>query len=150
MKFLFFHICICQLIGLTGAWFTAGAVREWYPHLNKPSFCPPNWLFGPVWTILYVLMGVAGCLICGDGTCYTLWWLQLALNGVWSFLFFGRQRLDLALLDIVMLWISLALCVHQFSLVEPNAAKLFLPYWAWVSFATLLNFEYWRLNPKAV
>jgi translocator protein len=139
-------IILCQVVGIGGAISTSKSVRDWYPTLKKPFFSPPPWVFGPVWTLLYCLMGWAGALVSHDPFCLTLFVIQLGLNGIWSYLFFGIRRPDIALLDIVLMWISIALCVKYFAAVDPLAAKLFWPYWAWVSFATLLNFENWRLN----
>lgn len=147
----FWYILLCELVGVAGGFATRSNIEGWYRTLRRPSFAPPNRVFGPVWTILYALMGIAAARVVHDPTCAALFWLQLGLNGVWSFVFFAFHRMGLALLNIVALWVSIALCVHAFGQVDPVAARLFWPYWAWVSFATVLNFEFWRLNPaKAV
>lgn len=140
------YIAACQLVGVAGGLATQSQLKDWYPQLKKPWFNPPGWLFGPVWTILYVLIGLAGARVGHVPLCFGLFALQLFLNGIWSFLFFAWRRPALALLDILLLWCTIATCVHVFAAVDPVAARLFWPYWAWVSFATLLNFEIWRLN----
>lgn len=142
----FFYIALCQLVGAVSARATQSNLRDWYSTLKKPWFNPPNWLFGPVWIVLYLLMGLAGERIGHDPVCFTLFSAQLVLNGLWSFCFFAWRRPALALLDITALWILIAACVQRFATVDPVAAQLFWPYWAWVSFAVLLNFEIWRLN----
>lgn len=140
------YIVACQLVGVAGGLATHTHLKDWYAQLKKPWFNPPNWLFGPVWTILYLLMGLAGARVGHDPLCFGLFALQLFLNGIWSFVFFAWRRPALALLDILLLWCTIAACVHAFAAVDPVAARMFWPYWAWVSFATLLNFEIWRLN----
>ena len=141
-----YYILLCQFVGLIGALATQRGLGQWYPQLRKPWFNPPQWLFGPVWTTLYLFMGIAAGLVHHDPLCRTLFLVQLALNALWSPLFFGLRRPDWALLNIALLWTSLAACVHFFQPVNPWAARLFWPYWVWVSFASLLNFELWRLN----
>jgi tryptophan-rich sensory protein len=128
---------------------TAGSVRDWYPTIAKPSWNPPGWVFGPVWTVLYALMAVAAWLVWRRaGWCGALaWWtVQLALNAAWSPLFFGLHRIDLALVDIVALWAAIVGTTVAFWKVSPLAGGLFVPYLAWVSFAAVLNFTIWRLN----
>ena len=145
---LFLYLCICQLIGLAGGWATQRHLRDWYPTLKKPWFNPPNWLFAPVWTVLYILMAIAGSRIGHDPHCFQLFALQLVLNCLWSFCFFAWRNPALALADILLLWITIAACVQEFGRIDPTAAWLMWPYWLWVSFATLLNFELWRLNRR--
>ena len=140
------YIGVCQMVGLAGGLATRSHLKDWYPQLKKPWFNPPGWLFGPVWTVLYVMMGLAGARVGHDPLCFGLFALQLFLNGIWSFVFFAWHRPALALLNILLLWCTIAACVHAFAAIDPVAARLFWPYWAWVSFATLLNFEIWRLN----
>jgi len=141
--------------GLSG-WMTAGGVKGWYQTLVAPSFAPPDWLFGPVWTGLYLMMGLAAYLAgraaraSGAATAGRLAaWLfvvQLALNGIWSLLFFGLQNPGLALAEILLLWLAIGATVRQFRRLSVPAAALLLPYWAWVSFATVLNGAFWWLN----
>ena len=118
----FLYIAVCQLVGAAGGWATRKNLKDWYPALKKPWFNPPSWLFGPVWIALYVLMGLAGARVGHDPWCFFLFAAQLSLNGLWSFLFFAWRRLSLALLDITLLWICIAACVHFFATVDPVAA----------------------------
>lgn len=120
-----------------------------YQRLEQPAWAPPSWLFGPVWTTLYVLIAVAGWLVWRRvGWSPALWAyvIQLVLNAIWTPIFFGAGRYGLALVDIVILWVAIGVTVALFWRVSRPAAALMLPYWAWVTFATALNFEIWRLN----
>ena len=128
---------------------TAGSVRDWYPTLVKPAWNPPAWIFGPVWTVLYLAMAVAAWLVwrrVGWGAALVWFALQLALNATWSPVFFGMHQIGLALVNIVLLWLAIAGTMVAFWKVTPVAGWLFVPYLAWVSFATALNFVLWRLN----
>ncbi|MEI6083063.1 MAG: TspO/MBR family protein [Verrucomicrobiota bacterium] len=128
---------------------TASSVRDWYPTLVKPAWNPPAWIFGPVWTVLYLAMAVAAWLVwCRVGWGGALVWfvVQLALNATWSPVFFGMHRIGLALVNIVLLWAAIAGTMVAFWKVAPVAGWLFVPYLAWVSFATVLNYTLWRLN----
>lgn len=145
---LWAYVLLCQLVGISSGWITRSGVRDWYPTLKKPAFNPPSWVFAPVWTTLYVLIAIAGFRVSQDGLCTGLFFLQLTLNGLWSYLFFGLRSPRSGLVGIVFLWATIALCVQAFKGVDIWAARLFWPYWAWVSFATLLNFEIWRLNRR--
>ena len=135
--------------GAVGASFGPG---DWYASLQKPSWTPPGWLFGPVWTLLYILMAVAAWLVSTHGEFrrrrlpLTLFCLQLAANAAWSWLFFGLQRPGLALIDIALLWLLLTLTLVLFYTTRRASGLLLLPYWLWVSFAAALNAEIWRLN----
>ena len=126
---------------------------EWYSGLIKPALTPPGWVFGPVWTLLYAIMAVAAWLVwCRHGLANAIGPLglflgQLALNALWSYLFFGLQHPGLALLDIVFLWLVILATVKAFWRSHRPAGLLLLPYLFWVSFATYLNFQFWRLNP---
>jgi tryptophan-rich sensory protein len=138
--------------GLSG-YATSRGVATWYPTLVKPSFNPPAWVFGPVWTVLYLMMGVAAFLVWRKGLAtdgvrlaLAVFAVQLALNGLWSILFFGMQSPAWALVEILLLWLAIGATVVLFRRVVPTAAALLLPYWAWVSFATLLNASLWWLN----
>ncbi len=146
-------VAICLLAGGLGGWVTAQSVVDWYPTLNKPAWNPPAWVFGPVWTTLYVMMGVAAWLVWKKDTHFSgvrialiLFFLQLALNCLWSFLFFGLRNPALALIDIVLLLVALALTTWAFFSHSRIAGLLMVPYLAWVSFATFLNFTIWQLN----
>ncbi|QBB71007.1 tryptophan-rich sensory protein [Pseudolysobacter antarcticus] len=123
----------------------------WYAALQKPEFNPPNWVFAPVWTLLYILMAIAVWRVQRKQQHLSfeiaLWLLQLLLNGLWSWLFFGLHRPDLALIDIALLIIVLLTTVLAFARVDRIAAWLLLPYLAWVSFASMLNLSLWQLNP---
>ena len=138
------------LAALTGAWFPPG---PWYERLKKPSWRPPNWLFAPVWTVLYVMMAVAGWPVwrqagfMGAGLALAAYALQLVINAAWTPLFFGLRRLDLGLVDIVLLWLSIVAAIALFAPISVVAALLLVPYLAWVAFAGALNFALWRLNP---
>lgn len=140
------YIVLCQATGLAGARATRRGLKEWYATLRKPWFCPPNWIFGPVWSLLYLGMAVAAARVHADPVCRSLFALQLMLNATWSPLFFGLRRPGLALFNIALLWLAIGLCVQRFGQVDALAAQLMQLYWAWVSFATLLNFELFRLN----
>lgn len=131
----------------TGILFQPGA---WYEGLSKPGWTPPNWLFGPVWSVLYLMIAVAGWLVWrieGAGLAMLLWVAQLVLNGMWSWLFFGRRRMDLAFLDVVALWLAIAGFILAASPVSGMAALLFVPYLVWVTIAGALNRAVWRMNP---
>jgi benzodiazapine receptor len=127
----------------------------WYASLAKPSWNPPNTIFGPVWTVLYVIMGVAAWLVwrkvgfSGAGSALILFVAQLALNALWSYLFFGLHRPDMAFIDIVALWVVILAVAVLFWRVDHVAGGLLVPYLAWVGFASYLNFVLWRLNPGA-
>lgn len=144
------------LAGFLGACFAAGMaavlfpVGAWYDGLRKPSWNPPKWVFGPAWTLLYILMSIAGWLVwreVGLGAPIAVFGLQLALNFLWSALFFGAKRPDLALYEVVLLWLSILACILLFAPVSGWAALLLLPYLAWTGFAGFLNLAILRLNP---
>jgi tryptophan-rich sensory protein len=124
---------------------------EYYARLEKPSWAPPGWLFGPVWTVLYALMGIAAWLIAGktgsaSRTPIILWSVQLGLNATWTPVFFGLRAPGLALVNIVLLWFAILATVTAFFSRRPAAGLLLVPYLGWVSFATALNFAIWRRN----
>lgn len=148
---LIISLALPQLAGGLGAFFTISSVQSWYLTINRPSWNPPNWLFGPVWTTLYVLMGIACYLIWKSDSpvkkqLLTLYFVQLGLNTLWSPAFFGMQSLILGLAVIVPLWVSIMACIVQFRKVSPLASGLMVPYLLWVSFATVLNASIWWLN----
>jgi len=132
-----------------GSLFPPGA---WYAALDKPSWNPPNAVFGPVWTTLYILMGIAAWLVwrragfAGARTALTLYGVQLALNALWSYLFFGMQSPLAAFLELTVLWGVIVATLVRFWRVSPAAGALLIPYLCWVSFAGVLNFVIWRLN----
>jgi len=135
----------CELVGLAGTPFTITAIPTWYATLNKPFFAPPNWLFGPAWTILYFLMGVAFYLIWKQGwkkktkTAGIYFLAQLGLNFIWSPIFFGLRAPLLGLVVIVAMWTLIIMTMKKFYPLSKPASYLLLPYLLWVSFATLLN-----------
>jgi translocator protein len=142
-------IVLCLSVGALAGLVTAPAVTEWYPSLVKPSWRPPNWLFAPAWTLLYILMAIAAWLVWKTGgarSALLLWSGQLLLNFAWSFLFFGARSPGLALLDIVALWLAIAATIFAFSFKSRLAAYLLVPYLCWVSFALALNASIFMLN----
>lgn len=147
-------IVVSEAAGLIGSVATINSIPTWYAALIKPAFAPPNWVFAPVWTLLYALMGVAAYLVLQQGwhkpavrKAVTAFGSQLGLNVLWSFLFFGLHSPLLALFGIALLWFAIAWTIREFHAVCKPAAWLLVPYLAWVSFAALLNFAIWQLNP---
>ena len=139
------------LVGAFGSFFTASSVTTWYTTLAKPSFNPPSWIFAPVWTILYVLMGISFWMIWKSHSsekklAIGLFLIQFVLNAIWSPVFFGAHSIDWALALIVLLWAAIALTILVFKKISKSAAWILVPYILWVSFATVLNFAIWRLN----
>jgi translocator protein len=141
---------LCVTVGLLSGYFSNSGPGEWYRNLTKPSFNPPAFIFGPVWTVLYVMMGVAlGILWQGyqkNKYILLLFALQFFLNIVWSFLFFSYHRIDLALIDIILLWTTLAVLMRR-TWDQKGVFFLLLPYMLWVSFASILNGTLYWLNP---
>lgn len=143
---------LALIVGASSGLLTASAIPTWYAGLNKPSFNPPNWVFGPVWTVLYVLMGVAGGLVWSqDRTrerdrAMSAWVLQLALNALWTVLFFGLRSPLLALVEILALLAAIRWCMARFQDVHPWAHHLLWPYLGWVGFATVLTAAIAYLN----
>ncbi len=143
---------ICEGVGLLAAVFTAPAIKTWYPTINKPTFNPPNYLFGPVWTTLFALMGIALYLVWQvknskkKAEALQIFWLQLGLNVLWSVLFFGLHSPLLALVEIIILWLAIAMTIKKFKRVSPTAGWLLVPYLIWVSFASILNLAIVQLN----
>jgi benzodiazapine receptor len=141
---------LCFTAASMGAFFMPG---EWYAALHKPSWNPPGWIFGPAWTALYTMMAVAAWLVWRRGGWgeqrgpLLIFLTQLALNALWTPLFFGLHRPALAFAEIVLLWLAIAATLAAFRPVSRAAALLLVPYLAWVSFAAALNFALWRLNP---
>jgi benzodiazapine receptor len=150
---LFLSIIICQLAGFIGSIFTTPAIPNWYANINKPSFNPPNWVFAPVWTTLYLLMGIALFLVLRKGlsekgikTAFAVFVLQLVLNSLWSFLFFGLKSPLAAFIEIIFLLIAILISIILFFRISRVAGALLIPYIIWVSFASVLNFAIWQLN----
>jgi benzodiazapine receptor len=150
---LFSSIIICQLAGIIGSIFTTPAIPTWYANINKPTFRPPNWVFAPVWTTLYLLMGIALFLVLRKGLnekgikiAVAVFALQLVLNALWSYLFFGLESPFAAFIEIIFLWAAILISIILFFRISPVAGALLIPYIIWVSFASVLNFAIWRLN----
>ena len=150
---LFFSIMFCQLAGIIGSFFTFSSVKTWFITLNKPFFQPPSWLFSPVWITLYTLMGVALFLIWTKKKqskkhheAISIFILQLAINALWSIVFFGWHNLLLSIFVIGFLWALIVILIGRFYKIDKRAAYLLIPYLLWVSFATILNFAVWALN----
>jgi len=146
-------IAICLAVGFIGSIATMPNLPSWYAALNKPAFTPPNWLFGPAWTTLYVLMGMAAALVWNKGwekravkAAIYIFALQLALNFAWSFIFFGQHWILAALIEIIILWLAIIWCIIAFGRVSRLAGWLLAPYILWVSFASVLNLSIWLLN----
>jgi benzodiazapine receptor len=140
-------------IGGVAAIFTTPQIKTWYVYLNKPSFNPPNWIFGPVWTMLYIMIGIAACLIWqhrDEGKNYInarrIYIFQLLFNFSWSIVFFGLHQIFGALIIIVLLLISIIINIKSFSRISVAAAWLLVPYFLWVSFASTLNLFIYLLN----
>jgi len=146
-------IFVCQLAGVVGSVFTRPAISSWYATLRKPTFTPPNWLFAPVWTMLFLLMGISAYLIWREGLAnrevkiaLVIFGTQLVLNTLWSFFFFKLQSPLYGFVEIVILWFAILFTIIYFFKVSRAASFLLLPYVFWVSFAAILNFYIWRLN----
>lgn len=150
---LLISLAVCQLVALMGSIVTFPAIGGWYRTLNKPIFNPPNWIFGPVWTILFLLMGYSLFLVWKKGiktkknkVAILVFFCQLGLNFLWSFFFFGLHLPLLAFFEIIVLWIAISLTIVKFWKISKPAAYLLYPYLAWVSFATILNLSIVILN----
>jgi tryptophan-rich sensory protein len=150
---LLFGVLICNAVGLAASTVTLPAISEWYITLNKPFFNPPNWLFGPVWTLLYILMGISCALVWQTGAdkpkvkhALQFFGLQLLFNGLWSFIFFGLRNPALAFIEIVCLLILIIITFKKFKPLNNWAAWLLIPYILWVIFASVLNFSIVILN----
>lgn len=146
-------IVICQLAGIVGSFFTVSSVNTWYLELAKPSFNPPSWVFSPVWITLFVLMGISLYIVWDKGIkskqskiAITIFGVQLALNTLWSILFFGLRLPLYAFMEIMLLWIAILLTITYFYRISKPAAYLLMPYILWVSFAAILNFFLFYLN----
>ncbi|WP_299434867.1 TspO/MBR family protein [uncultured Aquimarina sp.] len=146
-------VLLCVLIGFLSSIATQTSISTWYVTLKKPFFTPPNWLFAPVWSILYVTMGIAAGIVWSKGF-YHKWvktalyhfGFQLLLNAAWSIFFFGMRNPLIALVDILALFILLLFTIKWFKVVNSTAAYLLIPYLIWVAFAAALNFSIWQLN----
>ncbi len=149
---LIISLIIPLSVGAVAGMFTSQAVPVWYVALNRPSFSPPNWMFGPVWTTLYILLGISFFLIWKEDTskqrnlAIKIFSLQMLLNFAWSFIFFYFNMIGAAFIEIILLWISIVTMIYLFYKIKPLAAYLNIPYLCWVSFASVLNGGYYFLN----
>ncbi len=146
-------VALCLGAGRLAASFTAPAIGAWYAELNKPSWTPPNWVFAPVWSLLYVAMAVAAWMVWqerglrGGALPLGLFGLQLLLNVAWSVVFFGLRRPGAALAEIAGLWLAVVATAIAFGRVAPAAGYLMVPYAGWLTFAAAVNAVIWRMNP---
>ena len=151
LALVFWFVLCFAVAGIGGRW-TAGEITGWYRTLARPAIAPPNWVFGPVWTLLYGLMALAAWRIWlappspGRSWAIGLFLVQLALNLAWTWIFFRKHALGAALIEVVILWAAIGATTMAFSRVEVGAGWLMAPYLAWVSFATVLNAAFWQLN----
>ena len=150
---LIIAILIPLVVGFTSGFFTAGNVTGWYQTIQKPSWNPPSWIFGPVWTTLYILIGIALFLVWRSdvaesvkNTAIILFAVQLVFNFFWSLIFFEMHEPGWAFAEIVVMWVLILLTIFSFGKVSSLAAWLLVPYISWVSFASILNYTIWRLN----
>ncbi|OIO19176.1 MAG: TspO protein [Candidatus Magasanikbacteria bacterium CG1_02_32_51] len=154
-KKLIISVVVCQLAGVVGSVFTFSSISNWYVYLNKPSFNPPNWIFGPVWTVLFLLMGISLYIIWNNKAilqknkkreAINIFVFQLFLNVLWTLLFFGLKSPALAFFEITVLWMTIFITIFKFKKFSSRAAWLLIPYLFWVTFASILNFALWALN----
>ena len=150
---LVISIIVPLAIGATSGLFTETGVGSWYQTIQKPSWNPPGWIFGPVWTLLYILMGVALYLVWKSDaapalkrTAIILFSIQLVLNFFWSLIFFNQHAIGWALVEIIVLWLSILATIFVFARINNTAAWLLVPYISWVSFAGILTYTIWKLN----
>jgi translocator protein len=147
-------LIVCLMVGYSASVVTRPSVEIWYPTIIKPGFNPPNWIFMPVWTLLYILMAVAAGLVWDKikeqneevKKALGFFVIQLILNAVWSYIFFGLKNPMLALIEIVLLWLMIYETYLKFSKINKTAGYLLIPYMAWVAFAGILNASIWWLN----
>ena len=150
---LIIAIAIPVAVGAISGLFTTAEIPGWYQTINKPSWNPPSWIFGPVWTTLYILMGISLFLIWKSDanehvkkTAISLFAIQLIFNFFWSFIFFKQHQIGWAFAEIIVMWIFILLTIFAFAPINKVAAWLLVPYISWVSFASILNYTIWRLN----
>ncbi|MEK7647491.1 MAG: TspO/MBR family protein [Patescibacteria group bacterium] len=150
---LIISIATCEAVGILGSIFTASSVDTWYSTLARPAFAPPNWIFGPVWTTLFALMGIAAFLVWREGmhrravrVALGVGAVHLLLNFLWSLIFFGLRNPGLAFIEIIILWLAILATMIAFARVSRAAAWLLVPYIVWVSFAAYLNYSIWIAN----
>jgi len=147
-------VVTCLAIGYVSGMVTQSSIKTWYPTIIKPAFNPPNWLFAPVWTILFIFMGIAGGLVWSQidqkreevTKALIFFAIQLIFNALWSILFFGLKNPMLALIEIVLLWLVIYETFVKFNKIDKIAGYLLIPYLIWVGFAAFLNLNIWWLN----
>ncbi len=146
-------VLICEFAGIIGAVFTTPAITTWYATIQKPSFNPPNWIFFPVWTVLFLLMGLSLYIVWTKGLdkkevrkAAYVFAFQLILNIAWSIIFFGFKNPFLAFIEIILLWISILATIILFYRISKKAGAIMIPYILWVTFAAFLNYSVWILN----
>ena len=151
---IIYCVAICLVVGYLSSITTQSSINTWYPTLIKPSFNPPNWLFAPVWTLLFIMMGLAAGMIWNQlenqrelvKKALLFFTVQLLLNALWSYLFFGLNNVLLALIEVILLWLVIYETFHIFRKIDKKAAYLFIPYLIWVAFAAILNGSIYYLN----
>ena len=149
---LLVSIAMIEAIGIIGGFFSAGAIDGWYMTLNKPWFNPPNWIFGPVWTVLYLMLAIAWYWLWIDkkgkklSKIKVLFWVQVGLNALWSPAFFILRSVELGLVVMVSLWLTLTCLLKELRIIRPKIFWVLVPYFVWVSFAAVLNLSIWMLN----
>lgn len=149
---LFLSIFLCFFAAAVGSYFTTPSIKTWYVGLQKPFFNPPNWIFGPVWSLLYIMMGISLYLVWilkedkDKRTALVYFFIQLALNSLWSILFFGLHEPLFASIEILVLWFFIFFTIRRFLALSQAAGKLLIPYLMWVTFATILNASIVILN----
>ena len=151
---IIYCVAICLAVGYLSSNVTQSSIKTWYPTIEKPSFNPPNWVFAPVWTMLFIMMGIAAGMVWNKlesnkelvkkGLLFFT--VQLLLNALWSYLFFGLNNILLALIEIVLLWLIIYETYHIFKQIDKRASYLLIPYLAWVGFATILTGSIFWLN----
>jgi benzodiazapine receptor len=147
-------VALCEAAGIIGSLFTTAAINSWYAGLRRPAFAPPNWVFAPVWTTLYLLMGISLFMVWKVGLekravkkSIVIFAIQLLLNILWSYLFFGLRSPLMGFIEIVVMWLMILLTILSFFKISKKAALLLVPYLAWVSIASYLNYSILVLNP---
>lgn len=150
---LILSLALPFIVGAIGSFFTVSNIPYWYDLLNKPWFTPPSWIFGPAWSLLYILIGISFYLIWRKGIktaqakiTVGIFLLQIFFNGLWSILFFGLRSPILGLINILVLWLLILVNIIQFYKIDKRAGLLLIAYICWVTFATLLNYFVWILN----
>ena len=151
---IIYCVAICLVVGYLSSITTQSSINTWYPTLIKPVFNPPNWLFAPVWTLLFIMMGIAAGMIWNQlenrrelvKEALLVFTVQLLVNALWSYLFFGLNNVLLALIEVILLWLVIYETFHIFKKIDKKAAYLFIPYLIWVAFAAILNGSIYYLN----